>query len=81
MSAENLIDFENSVSEEIVSSNGDAVVVKKLKCNVCDFMNTDRGGMKRHILRMHRGTKRNNDTTTDDAADKRPKVDTFEPKH
>ena len=78
MSAENLIDFENSFVEEIVSTNGDAVI-KKLKCNLCDFKNTDKGGMKRHILRMHRGTKRNNDITTDDTADKRPKVDPFEP--
>jgi hypothetical protein len=62
-----------SISEE--TSSG----IKIFKCDVCSFSNTDTGGMKRHIARMHRGAKRNHETRTEDSLDqqddKRPKVD------
>ena len=56
------------------------------KCDLCRFTNTDTGGMKRHIARMHKtsGSKRGLDeraeASLDDREDKRPKIDEhFEP--
>ena len=71
MAVENLIQFENGFTED------DA----KFQCNVCDFTNTDKGGMKRHIQAKHKmsGTKRGpevaNEVANDEADNKRPKID------
>ena len=71
MAVDNLLQFENGFTEE------DA----KFKCNICEFTNADKGGMKRHIQAKHKmsGTKRGTDVAND-SEEKRPKLDDdFEP--
>ena len=78
MSAENLIEFENGFNEVLIT---DGTESKRFQCNICEFMNTDKGGMKRHIHARHKmtGTKRGIDKVNHEEEDKRPKLDDFEP--
>ena len=76
MSSENLIEFENGFTEF-----NDGNESKRLKCNLCEFSNTDKGGMKRQFHARHKmsGTKRGIDMVDEEEEDKRPKLDEFEP--
>ena len=67
-----------------VEDNSGEIMSRSLKCDLCLFTNTDEGGMKRHISRIHKGAKRAHEERTedsiDDREDKRPKMDDpFEP--
>ena len=64
------------------------VANKRFSCHLCEFKNTDKGGMTRHFNSKHKGTKRGpHDSTTnaaepsaDEMVDKRAKLDDdFEP--
>ena len=71
----------SNFSEETLYENGNGY--KKFSCNLCEFTNTNKGGMKRHIDARHKnsGNKRAHEDSNDcDDPDKRPKIDEdFEP--
>ena len=64
-------------TEKIIT---DGVETEHFKCNACDFSNTHKGGMKRHIAANHKvtGTKRPLTAQNEDE-EKRPKLDEFAP--
>ena len=71
----------SNFSEETLYENGNGY--KKFSCNLCEFTNTNKGGMKRHIDARHKnsGNKRAHEDSNDcNDPDKRPKIDEdFEP--
>ena len=63
-------------SEETLYENGSSY--KKFSCNLCEFSNTNKGGMRRHINAKQKSSnnKRAFEESNDfDDQDKRPKID------
>ena len=50
----NLLEFAESAFTEEVNIDIENKTSKKFSCNLCDFKNKDKGGMKRHITNKHR---------------------------
>ena len=75
-----MMNMEISFAEETTNGNE----TKRFSCHLCDFKNTNKGGMTRHFNSTHKGTKRGpNDNTTEAEFndDKRAKLDEdFEPR-
>eukprot|EP00092_Neocalanus_flemingeri_P108326 GFUD01139114.1.p1 GENE.GFUD01139114.1~~GFUD01139114.1.p1 ORF type:complete len:117 (+),score=13.45 GFUD01139114.1:75-425(+) len=79
----NMIEFaENAFSDE-VNIDIEGKPSTKFNCNLCDFKNANRGGMKRHIHASHRlgGLKRqeHDDTQDGEGEDKKTRIDDFHP--
>ena len=64
-------------TEKIIT---DGLESERFKCSSCDFTNTHKGGMKRHVSANHKGsgTKRPLTAQNEDE-EKRPKLDDFTP--
>ena len=50
----NLLDFAERGFVEGVSVDFEGKSTTKYSCNLCDYKNKDKGGMKRHIHAKHR---------------------------
>ena len=50
----NILEFVEKHFYEEVDIDIDGNPSKKFQCNLCDFKNSDKGGMKRHIHARHK---------------------------
>ena len=78
----NILEFvENAFTQEVdIALNGTSA--NKYLWKLCDFVNTSKGGMKKHIRATHRnaGIKRSElDDTNEISDEKKAKTDEFEP--
>ena len=74
----NILDFVEKHFYEEVDIDIDGNPSKKFQCNLCDFKNSDKGGMKRHIHARHKngGIKRSElDDTNEIPEEKKVKTD------
>ena len=79
----NALEFAENGFTEGVNIDIQGKASNRYACNLCDFKNTDKGGMKRHIHAKHRpgGLKRqeHDDNLDYEGEEKKAKTDNFEP--